>query len=309
VPSEPRTKKTPNRLAVLGAALGLAFGAGAAACGGGGGGGGSSNAAGGSATTGGAAPQYGSEEFGLTLDELATRIEQVEGLIGECMTQAGFEYVPVDFERVKEGMDADKSAPGLSDEEFVAQYGYGITTLFERPGREIGLGEQNIQIYEGLSPAEQTAYNHTLFGDNTDATLALTIEAEDFSQTGGCTRQAVEESFTPDEMSSDYFNPGDALMEQDKRMVAAIAAWTECVAAEGHEYGHPDDVEDDLKQRLDELTQGTSPESLTGAAADELAQLQGEELALAAVSTQCEADHIEPVAEEIEAELYGAPQN
>jgi hypothetical protein len=268
----------------------------------------------GSAGTGGSTDasgtaRFGPEEFGLTLDELAARIEQVEGLIGQCMTAAGFEYVPVDFERVKAGMDADKTAPGLSDEEFVAQYGYGITTQFDKPGREIGLGEQNVAIYEALSPAEQAAYDHTLLGENRDATFALSVEAEDFAGTGGCTRQAVEQSFSPDELDANYLNPGDAVLEQDPRVVAAMTDWSDCVAADGFTYAHPDDVETDLKQRLDALTAGADPAMLTDPAADALAELQGEELAVAAAATTCEEDVVEPVVEEVETELYGAPQS
>jgi len=155
-------------------ALGLAAGMGLAACGGGSGSG--------SAASGGNA-RFGSEEFGLSMDQLASKVEKVEGLIGDCMTAAGFEYVPVDFARVKEGMDADKSAPGLSDDEFIAQFGFGITTQYDHPGREIGLGEQNVQIYQALSPQEQVAYDHTLFGEDREATFAQSVEAEDFSKT------------------------------------------------------------------------------------------------------------------------------
>ena len=308
MPGLQRTDRRNTRgwRAVPVAALGLAVGWGAVACGGGSGSA-NPNGADSSPSASGTA-RFGPEEFGLTLDELATRIEQVEGLIGQCMADAGFEYVPVDFERVKAGMDADKSAPGLSDEEFVAQYGYGITTQFDKPGREIGLGEQNVASYEALSPAEQAAYDHTLFGENRDATFALSVEAEDFSGTGGCTRQAVEQSFTPAELDANYLNPGDAVLEQDPRVVAAMADWSDCVASDGFTYAHPDDVETDLQQRLDALTAGADPATLTGPAADALAELQGEELALAAVATACEEDVVDPVVEEVETELYGAPQ-
>lgn len=282
------------RIAAAGVVLGSL-----AACGGDG-----SNASGGSDNT----PRYGSEEFGLTLDELAARIEEVEGLIGECMTAAGFDYVPVDFEQVKEGMDADQTAPGLSDEEYVAQYGFGVTTQFNWPGREIGLGERNIAIYEGLTADQKVAYDHTLFGENREWTFAKALEFEDFSQTGGCTREAVEQSFAAEELNANYLNPGDAVIEQDERMVDAIAQWSDCVGQEGYDYAHPDDIDKDLEERLMAITEGADPASLTGTAAEALAELQGEELALAAVAIPCEEDIIDPVEEEIETEIYGAPQ-
>jgi hypothetical protein len=271
---------------------------GLAACGGGSGSG--------SAASGGNA-RFGSEEFGLSMDQLASKVEKVEGLIGDCMTAAGFEYVPVDFARVKEGMDSDKSAPGLSDEQFIAQYGFGITTQYDHPGREIGLGEQNIAIYDALTPQEQVAYDHTLFGEDREATFAQSVEAEDFSKTGGCTRQAVEQTFTPAELTQAYINPADVAISQDPRVVEALGKWSDCMRQEGYDYANPDDVEQDLHDRLDAVTHGADPRTLTGSDAAALAELQGEELALAPVSITCEEDTLEPVISKVEAEIFGAP--
>lgn len=281
------------------AALGFVIGSFAVACG----------SDGSNGSDGSGEPQYGSEEFGLTLDELAARIDEVEALIGACMTTAGFEYVPVDFEQVKAGMDADETAPGLSDEEYVAQYGFGVTTQFSWPGREIGLGERNVQIYDGLSADQQVAWDHALFGENREETFAKALEFEDFSQTDGCTRDAVEQAFAADELNPNYFNPGDAVLEQDERVVEAIAQWSECVGQEGYDYAHPDDIDTDLEERLQAVTDGTDPATLTGADAEALAELQSEELALAAVAIPCEEEIVDPVVEEVETEIYGAPQD
>jgi hypothetical protein len=279
-------------------ALGLAAGMGLAACGGGSG-------SGSAASRGNA--RFGSEEFGLSMDQLASKVEKVEGLIGDCMTAAGFEYVPVDFARVKEGMDSDKSAPGLSDEQFIDQYGFGITTQYDHPGREIGLGEQNIAIYDALTPQEQVAYDHTLFGEDREATFAQSVEAEDFSKTGGCTRQAVEQTFTPAELTQAYINPADVAISQDPRVVEALGKWSDCMRQKGYDYANPDDVEQDLHDRLDAVTHGADPRTLTGSDAAALADLQGEELALAPVSITCEEDTLEPVISKVEAEIFGAP--
>jgi hypothetical protein len=279
-------------------ALGLAAGMGLAACGGGSG-------SGSAASSGNA--RFGSEEFGLSMDQLASKVEKVEGLIGDCMTAAGFEYVPVDFARVKEGMDSDKSAPGLSDEQFIAQYGFGITTQYDHPGREIGLGEQNIVIYDALTPQEQVAYDHTLLGEDREATFAQSVEAEDFSKTGGCTRQAVEQTFTPAELTQAYINPADVAISQDPRVVEALGKWSDCMRQKGYDYANPDDVEQDLHDRLDAITHGADPRTLTGSDAAALAELQGEELALAPVSITCEEDTLEPVISKVEAEIFGAP--
>ena len=88
-------------------------------------------------------------------------------------------------------------------------------------------------------------------------------------------------------------------------MIAALKDWSDCMRAEGYEYDHPDQVEVDLRERLDAITQGQDPTTLTGPALDALHELQGEELAVAALLTSCEEDHIEPVQDKIESELYG----
>ena len=264
-----------------------------------------------------AAGRPGTEEFGLTKAELVEKIEAVEALIAQCMSAAGFEYLAVDYDTVRKGMTADKALPGVTDEQFVAQYGYGIATLYTGlspqlaqvpTAAQIGLGAQNLRIFQSLSTADQVAYNLTLFGQNPDATFAVSLEAEDFSRAGGCTRTAVEQIFTDEQLSTTYLNPKDALLAQDPRMIAAVQAFADCVRAAGFNYNHPDEIEADLKSRLDGITQDLPVEALSADARAALAQLQGEERAVAAAATQCESDIIEPVAIQIERELYGGPQ-
>ena len=249
------------------------------------------------------------EEFGLSRTELATRIEKTEGRIAKCMTDAGFQYIALDFVTIKQAMDSDKSAPGVSSDDYVKQYGLGITTQFNQPLVEFGAGPQNASYLEGLPPADQVAFKHTLWGDSPDWNHAYALEAEDFSQTGGCTRSAAEQTYTPTEISSAYVNPADIKIEQDPRMIAAIKKWSDCMRADGYQYDNPSQVETDLQERLDAILQGQDPTTLTGPALDSLHQLQGEELAIAAILTTCEEGNITPVQDAIEAELYGAPQS
>src|SRR5207237_10549112 len=101
--------------------------------------------------------QVGVEEFGMTDEALVKSIERAESLIASCMTDAGFEYVPIDPVTFRGAMDALTSAPGLTDAEFVAQYGYGITTL--PPTQAFGAGEQNTRIYAQLSGPAQIAHH------------------------------------------------------------------------------------------------------------------------------------------------------
>ena len=249
------------------------------------------------------------EEFGLSRAALATRIEKTEGLIAKCMTDAGFQYIALDFVTIKKAMDSDQTARGVSSDEYVKQFGLGITTQFNQPIVAFGAGQENNTYLEGLPPSDQVAFKRTLWGESPDWNHARAIENEDFSQTGGCTRTAAEQTYSSTEISGGYVNPLDARIEQDPRMVAAIKKWSDCMLADGFQYDNPTQVEDDLHARLDAILQGQDPGTLTGPALDSLHQLQGEELAIAAVLTTCEETNITPVQDAIEAELFGAPQS
>jgi hypothetical protein len=219
------------------------------------------------------------------------------------MTAAGFEYVPVDFASIKQTMDTDKTAPGLSDEAYVAQYGYGISTQFDKPIVTFGAGPKNTSILEALAPTDQDAYRRTLWGESPDWTHVRALEEEDFSETDGCTRKAADKNYSPDELSGSYVNPGDKLVEQDPRMIKAIKAWSQCMKDGGFTYDHPDQIIDDLTAKLEAITQGQDPSTMNSPA---LKELQGEELAVAKVDSECAAEHIEEVQATVEAEVYGA---
>jgi hypothetical protein len=248
-------------------------------------------------------------EFGLSQAQLDTRIEETEKLIASCMTAAGFNYIALDAVTVKKAMNSDQSAPGVSNEEYVKQFGLGITTQLDKPLVTFGAGPENNATIAGLPKNDQVAYKRALWGEALDWNHARALEQEDLSETGGCTRTAAEAKYSATELSSSYVNPGDKVIAQDPRTIAAIEKWGGCMRADGYDYDNPDQVDDDLRQRLDAIAQGQDPQTLTGPALDALHALQGEELAIAAKLTTCEEDIIEPVQAKIEAELYGGPQS
>lgn len=257
----------------------------------------------------------GQEEFGLTKRELVKATEDVELLISRCMRKAGFKYIAADYRTVRRGMIADKSLPGLSESGFTARYGFGISTLYTgkhsqltdgySPGK-IGLGKRNVRIFRNLSPADQVAYNRTLFGDHTDATFAVGLETEDFSRAGGCTRKAIEQVFKPEQLRATYYNPLDALVNKDPRMIKTLKKYSEKMRKAGFNYDHPDEVESDIRKRLDAITGGaTVPAdkmSTEGRAA--LKKLQAYERAVAVISMKLESEVFDPVEEKIHRELF-----
>ena len=248
---------------------------------------------------------FGTEEFGMSMAELTSVIDQVEHRIGKCMANAGFEYIPVDFSTVRQAMSSDKTAAGFSAGQYLAEFGHGITTQPDKPIVRIGIGEQNRRIFDNQAPADQVAYERTLLGEDRNATFAFSLEVENFSRTGGCTRSAIEQVFTPDELAVTYFNPADAYIMSDPRAQEALAAYASCMTDAGFIYQHPDDIDFDLQIRYNSITQGRDPEELGESQQAALAALQQEELAIAAANFGCETSVLEPVLDRIETEVFG----
>jgi hypothetical protein len=258
----------------------------------------------------------GTEEFGMSPRELVQAIEKTEQLIARCMADQGFQYIAADHNTVRAGMSADKSLPGLSEEEFVSRYGFGVSTFYTglppqlstgySPAR-VGLGERNVQIFRKLSPADQVAYNRALLGEeDVSSTFAVALETEDLSRTGGCTRKALTEMFKPDQLKTTHYNPQDALINKDPRMKAALESWQREMKKADFDYGHPDEIEPDLRRRLSTLTEGgkllVSKMSADQKAA--LRKLQDFERVVAAKSFKMSEDVLKPIEEKIQEELF-----
>jgi hypothetical protein len=260
-------------------------------------------------------PLPGTEEFGLTSREIVQAVEQVESLIAQCMREQGFEYVAADYNTVQRGMSAIMSFPGMEEEEFIAEHGFGMSTLYTgrppqladgySPGK-VGLGERNIQIFNSLSPADQVAYNRALLGENTDMTFAVALDIEDFSRCGGCTLKAIEQVFEPEQLKETYYNPRDALILKDPRMRDVLRKYAEKMRRNGFEYTDPEEVEADVRQRLYAITGGgTVPlEELSREQLAGLEELQEYERRVSVINYELEEELIEPVEEEIEDEMF-----
>ena len=249
----------------------------------------------------------GIKEFGLTEEQFAEHVEKTQALIAKCMTEAGFEYVPVDVKTVEAAQQRVRTDPGYTRRTYKEKWGLAVTTRFDDPVRDIGLGP-NLQIWKRLPKADQEAYSRTLWGDDPTADFVFTLDEEDFSSTGGCTRKAVEQVFTAEQLKGTYVNPKDVLVDSDPRIVAARRNWSKCMRSHGYDYREDqDEIIEEYGERLDELLDGDDPASLTGQRAAALRKLQQEEIAVSLADLDCQIKHTDQVYRQVEIEVYGQP--
>jgi len=261
------------------------------------------------------ADTLGTKEFGLTHKQLVQNVDKVEALISKCMRDQGFQYIAVDYNTIKKGMEADKKIPGLSEEEFTEKYGFGVSTFYTglppqleegySPSKE-GLGERNVEIYKNLSAADKVAYNRALLGEHTASTFAVSLEIESFARCGGCTLKAVKEVFKPDQINAKFYNPKDAAVNRDPRMKKALQKYAKAMRKSGFDYNHPDDVEPDIRDRLSAITNGGTIflKSMSLDQKKALKNLQDYERRVAARNLELQEDLIDPVEETIEKEMF-----
>lgn len=260
-------------------------------------------------------PSVGSQEFGLSPKELVQYVERVEAGISKCMRAQGFEYIAVDYETVRKGMSADKRMPGLSEEEFIRNHGFGAATMYTGQAMQlasgyspakVGLGERNVALFRSLSPANQAAYNRALLGQNPEATFVIGLERENFSRTGGCTRDAIKQVFTAEQMAASYYNPKDALINKDPRMKAALRKFSTEIRKLGYDYNHPDEIEPDVRKRLDTLSQGgtVAIDKMSVEQQVALKALQDFERRVAVKSHELIEKIVKPVEEQLEKEMF-----
>ena len=248
---------------------------------------------------------FGTREYGLTDAQWTIAVESVQAEIASCMAEAGFEYVPADVDTVELAMQAVRTEPGVDRVQYKEQWGYGITTRFDNRPKEIELGPQNIAIYESLSAADQVAYDRTLYGADSDATFSYQFDEENFAPTGGCTRKAIEASFTEEQLDPNFVNPKDILVEKDGRVAEAELNWADCMGEAGYDYEDQDEIIEEFGQRLDELLAGDDPGSLPPARAQALADLQAEEIAASLVDVDCQIRFTDDIIRDVEIELFG----
>jgi hypothetical protein len=245
------------------------------------------------------------DQLGFDQAGIIARQSRVETAIRDCMRAEGFEYVPVDPLAQRAAV---LGSSRLSDEEFLEQFGYGISTLWGRGRAE---ADPNERLLMALPAADRRAYDRVLWGENSGATFTAAVDSGDFASLGGCTREATEAVFGGAQLLTQLQGKLDALEErilQDQRMVRAIESWSKCVTGAGFQYEEPEAIDSDLFERMEKVVGPLPGQFATGPAAGEkprpynrakLTELQQQEVAIARADHRCELEHITPVEEKV----------
>jgi hypothetical protein len=239
------------------------------------------------------------DQLGFSESGIVERQSRVEGAIRDCMKAQGFEYIPVDPFAQRAALTGKAR---MSDEEFLKQFGYGISTLFGRGSKQ---SDPNDRIRKSLSAADRAAYDRAVFGESPGLTFQEAIDNDRASELGGCTRKATEDVFGGPTVLASIQGKLDQLEEritQDQRMVRAAEKWSACAADKGFRYDEPEDIDADLIKRFESIVGvGVEPGATVppdpGTSYDRtaLVALQRQEVIIANADLECEKRHITPV--------------
>jgi hypothetical protein len=248
-------------------------------------------------------PKELEEQLGFSREGIMELQSRVENRIRDCMKAQGFDYVPVDPFAQQQALTGKAR---LTDEEYIKQFGYGISTLFGRGNQQ---SDPNDRIRKSLSTADRAAYDRALSGENPGATFPDAVDSGDFSELGGCTKQASEAAFGGAAVLTALVGKLDELDErivQDQRMVKAAENWSGCITDKGYRYEEPDAIDEDLLKRFKAIVgvgvrpgATTTPDPGTSYDRAALTDLQREEVKIATADLECEKREITPVEEKV----------
>ena len=237
------------------------------------------------------------DQLGFDQAGIQTRQAKAETLIRDCMKAQGFDYVPVNPAEQRATLTG---VHGMSEADFNKQFGFGITTLYDK--QTSAAAGPNEKIRSELDPAGRAAYDKALRGEHPDADFQTALDNGDYSRLGGCTKTAAEQVFGGLENLAALNTQLEELAEKilaDKRMVAAVADWSKCMADAGYaDLHYQDEVDALLKQRLAKIV-GPADARRTDYDHATLAALQRDEVAMVNADIRCEEKYILPVDDKV----------
>ena len=181
---------------------------------------------------------------------------EIQGLIAACMKREGWEYTPVIY---------PDSSYDMSDEsriEYLKRAGLGPAYYALYPDGDpnyldpsASFVDPNQDYVTSLGPAEQAAYEASLYGTEEERAATSTMDAEtgvvtitSFGKQPGCEGEANREYFgdtlgdSPEAQTlADFYADLDTMIEADPRIVRLGQEWATCMADEGYDYADQQD--------------------------------------------------------------------
>jgi hypothetical protein len=205
------------------------------------------------------------ELFGGNETSAESRAKQLEAedLVAECMSEAGWEYTPVDY-TAQFGDEIGAEDADLSMSEYGEKYAYGVVRsyeLYELPSLlgqddpegpiDEGFVDPNNDYVMSLAPEEQELYYRDLYGD--PGGFAEPIEGGDGSEETVFTMPPLEEQGCQGRAQAEVY--GDSVfsdpdmqtrmdelfedMENDSAVKSAQRAWSECMTDSNADWTFP----------------------------------------------------------------------
>lgn len=227
------------------------------------------------------------EALGVAQDEIAagfeTYVRNAEELVRSCMADAGFDYTPVTLGFDQQTRQAELEAT-LSPEQFTAEYGFGIATLFELNFKGEGVVDFVNQQFGPppevqRSSGEQAAYEMALNGQTTQGLTAAEAQEQLFGDPavnpalpGSCRNYGYTTAENPRSaydglfsLLGDEFDALNDKFDNDPRIRDGWTQWQTCMAANGHSYEDRFEIFDELFTSANDLANQylSSPQILT----------------------------------------------
>jgi hypothetical protein len=226
-------------------------------------------------------------------DAWAKQQEEVEELVAACMTDEGFEYIPVDQDQYD---FINEDGPEWGTKEFVELNGYGM----QQSEEEMEQMEEQSQEYVDpnqdyvatLSESEQTAFYEVLYGPPSPETEEA-VEFEYNWETAGCYGAAQhqvqgEQPYDDDRYKSLFEDMNEMYEDLQKtpEIKKADADWAECMADAGEPgFKTKQDAVMEIQDALNAVWEANPTGELDQK--EELAELRERELELALVDFEC----------------------
>jgi hypothetical protein len=199
---------------------------------------------------------------------------QVQELVAACMAEEGWDYTPY----IPDFGDVVVFGPGedLSQEEWVQQYGFGISTHFleeitggfeERAEEFNPEDDPNFVYRESLTPGEQEAYDRALYGDFDFDESDITYDEDGNEifpeyEPSGCYNEAAEEVYnfgSGGELEAVYqeleplYEDLFARIEADPRLVDIRDGWKGCMGDAGYAFTDEEEMYMSIEEQMSEF--------------------------------------------------------